>query len=85
MYANSCDWFMYDRATMDCKLFKGSLSDLVDDCTEFGYAVSPSYANCNYANVADPKYGCYVRKIFHYNIVLAITEIFYNLFISLDF
>ena len=54
---------MYDRTTMDCKLFKGSLSDLEGDCTEIGYAVSPPYDECNVTNVAQHGDGCYVSKI----------------------
>ena len=63
LYSNSCEWFMYDRTTNDCKLFKGPLSDLEDDCTEIGYAVSPPYDECNVNNVEENGDGCYVSKI----------------------
>jgi len=46
LYPESCEWFMYDRTTNDCKLFKGSVSDLQDDCREYGYAVTPSTDQC---------------------------------------
>ena len=48
---------------MDCQLFKGSLSDLQEDCRETGYGVSPPYAECNVDNVAQNGDGCYVSKI----------------------
>jgi len=51
LYSTTCEWFMYDRTTNDCKLFKGTLEDLEDDCTEAGYAIRPLYDDCSVSNV----------------------------------
>merc|ERR1711996_108958 len=58
LYPTTCGWFMYDRTTNDCKLFKGALSELEKDCTESGYAIRPSYDECKVANV-ETQDGCY--------------------------
>jgi len=58
LYPTTCGWFMYDRTTSDCKIFRGSLSDLENDCTESGYAIRPPYSECSVANVKEHN-GCY--------------------------
>ena len=62
LYPTTCGWFMYDRTTNDCKLFKGALSELEKDCTESGYAIRPSYDECKVANI-ETRDGCYVSKM----------------------
>jgi hypothetical protein len=59
LYPGKCTWFIFDRTTSDCKLFHGSVADLRNDCREIGYAVQPSYTECNavFANTSDNK--CY--------------------------
>ena len=55
---------MYDRTTNDCKLFKGSVSDLQDDCREYGYAVTPSTDQCVAAFDAGSEDECYVSILY---------------------
>ena len=59
LYNDSCNWFMWDGTTFDCKLFSGSLSDLEDDCNESGNAVHPSYSECKAVMIKEHE-GCYV-------------------------
>ena len=51
---------MFDRTTSDCKLFKGNLTDLGDDCREKGYPVNPSYDQCNVVFDESSEDGCRV-------------------------
>jgi len=59
LYPGSCEWFMYDRSTADCKLFRGSVSDLQDDCREAGYAVTPAHDECEAAFDVGSDDECY--------------------------
>ena len=54
---------MFDRTTSDCKLFKGSLTDLQDDCREKGYPVNPPYGQCDVVFDESSEDGCRVRKM----------------------
>ena len=65
IYSTNCTWFLYDRTTKVCKLFKGSLDDFQNDCKEVGYAKNPSHSECLPAFTAMSDNGCYVSvKIF---------------------
>ena len=60
LYNTTCRWFMFDKTTNDCKLFSGSLNDLVDDCKEIGYAREPSHTLCDVVFESNSSSGCYV-------------------------
>ena len=53
---------MFDRTTNDCKLFKGSLTDLHNDCREVGYAVHPKYTECDKVFDVSSAQACFVSK-----------------------
>ena len=55
---------MYDRTTSDCKLFKGAVTDLQDDCREAGYAVTPAHNQCEAAFDVGSDNECYVSNMF---------------------
>lgn len=59
IYTANCTWFLYDRTTMDCKLFEGSLDDFQNDCSEIGYARDPSISDCPSAFDATSDNACY--------------------------
>ena len=60
MYAGTCQWFMFDGTTSDCKLFSSPLNDLWNDCREVGYAREPQYDLCDQVFSANSTNGCYV-------------------------
>ena len=60
LYAGTCEIFMYDKTTQDCRLFSGSLEDLQKDCREIGYAVEPAFTECNKVFPVQGDTGCYV-------------------------
>ena len=62
LYPTTCTWFMFDRTTSDCKLFKGSLTGLKDDCREQGYPVDPPYDQCEAIFDESSEVGCRVSK-----------------------
>ena len=40
---------MYDETIRYCKIFKGPVEELYDDCFELGFASNPSVAECKTA------------------------------------
>ena len=60
LYNGTCQWFMYDKTTEDCKLFSSSLNDLWNDCREVGYAREPNHELCDEMFPSDSSNGCYV-------------------------
>ena len=62
LYPNTCTWFMFDRTTSDCRLFKGSLTELEDDCREKGYPINPDYDECNTVLSTNTDEDCSVSK-----------------------
>ena len=62
LYPTTCTWFMLDRTTSDCKLFKGALTDLNDDCRERGYSVTPDHTECDVVFEAESDDACSVSK-----------------------
>ena len=78
IYGDSCEWFIYDRTTSDCILFKGSLSELENDCTESGYAVHPTVDHCKVEKLINGN-GCYVcSRLFHYVLIQKISYSYFN-------
>ena len=61
LYSEDCQWFIYDRTTKDCRLFKGSMF-LAEDCREVGYYRDPPIENCQDFWDANSGYDCYVRN-----------------------
>jgi len=59
LYNGTCQWFMYDKTTEDCKLFSSSLNDLWNDCREVGYAREPNHELCDEMFPSDSSNGCY--------------------------
>jgi len=59
LYNGTCQWFMYDKTTKDCKLFSSSLNDLWNDCREVGYARLPDHELCDEMFLPDSSNGCY--------------------------
>ena len=62
LYPNTCTWFMFDRTTSDCRLFKGSLTELENDCREKGYPINPDYDECNTVLLTNTDEDCSVSK-----------------------
>ena len=60
LYLDTCNWFMFDRTTNDCKLFKGSVSDFEEDCREEGYMKEPSLDMCESEFDPSGENGCFV-------------------------
>ena len=61
LYPGSCNWFIFDKTSNDCKLFRGSLADFQNDCREIGYAVHPMYTECNTVFDEASDHACLVR------------------------
>jgi len=59
LYNGTCQWFMFDKTTEDCKLFSSSLNDLWNDCREVGYAREPNHELCDEMFPSDSSNGCY--------------------------
>jgi len=59
LYNGTCQWFMYDKTTKDCKLFSSSLNNLWNDCREVGYASEPDHELCDEMFPYDSSNGCY--------------------------
>merc|ERR1712126_639693 len=59
LYNGTCQWFMYDKTTNDCKLFSSSLNNLWNDCREVGYAREPDHELCDEMFPYDSSNGCY--------------------------
>lgn len=62
IYRKSCNWFMFDSTTNECKLFAGSLNDLKSVCREFGYQREPNYETCDAVFESESANGCYVNR-----------------------
>ena len=62
IYRKSCNWFMFDSTTNECKLFAGSLNDLKTVCREFGYQREPNYETCDAVFEPESAKGCYVNR-----------------------
>jgi hypothetical protein len=48
-YGGNCTWWMYDETIRYCKIFKGPVEELYDDCFELGFSSNPSVAECKTA------------------------------------
>jgi len=59
LYNGTCQWFMFDKTTEDCKLFSSPLNDLWNDCREVGYAREPDHELCDEMFPSDSSNGCY--------------------------
>ena len=47
MYSPNCTWFLYDKTTLDCKLFDGPQENFYADCKEVGFAEpGTSFSEC---------------------------------------
>ena len=66
LYSGTCDWFIFDRTTNDCKIFNGTVSDFKDDCREIGYSRDPPIAACDVVFDEMSENGCYVSLNFHH-------------------
>ena len=62
IYSARCTWFLYDRTTMDCKLFGGSPSNFAKVCKEFGFPRYPSHVNCSNVFEKSSDSSCLVSK-----------------------
>ena len=47
IYSPNCTWFLYDKTTLDCKLFDGPQENFYSDCKEVGFAEpGTSFSEC---------------------------------------
>jgi hypothetical protein len=47
VYSPNCTWFLYDKTTLDCKLFDGPQENFYADCKEVGFAEpGTSFSEC---------------------------------------
>ena len=63
IYGGSCNWFLHDNRTGECKIFGGQLDDLFNDCKESSFSASPSFDKCTSAFTPSSENGCYVNII----------------------
>jgi len=63
IYAPNCTWFLYDKTTMDCKIFSAPLELLHEDCQELGFSSSTPYWECTKEYDASGEDAClYFRQ-----------------------
>ena len=55
MYGDICDWFVYNRTTKDCRVFRGALNDSLSSCNEVGYSIETDHSRCDVA--FDSRFG----------------------------
>ena len=77
---------MYDETIRYCKIFKGPVEELYDDCFELGFSSNPSVAECKTAvdpvnnDQCDVNFYIYVRYCVVIMIIINCIYGFYNLY-----